>query len=385
MSTRTTFFTCCNAEYKHYVPMFIHSILFHNLDVDVEVCMETVEPSEEFRKAIQYLTERYPSSKILIRTRPDFLHVKLGERTFGSCANVIRFIETPEIKNEYVYIADVDIITLEKNVSQKHIDNMNKLGTKYSNIVRPNLSPKRLSGLNFTEWDAYYPILDYFELATRSLLSLDEVFLYEMVARKQQINETTTFRPIHGIHISPNRDPKEWIQTVAWNEAWKEFRISEEFLFLEQLYTDKMKEVIRIIDTVCLLDFRTEGRFTHIYQTNSWNSQESRSGPGSEVSHNITLLENLKEFVVKNNVRTILDLGCGDFNWMQFFDFSLIDKYLGIDIVSEEIEMNTKLFATEKIEFVHGNILNYQLPKVDLVISKDVLVHLDYAQAIAVL
>jgi len=298
---------------------------------------------------------------------------------------VIRFIETPEIKNKYVYITDVDIITLEKNISAKHIYNMKKLGTKYSNIVRPNLLPKRLSGLHFTEWDAYYPILDYFEMATRSLLSLDEVFLYEMTARKQQINETSEFRPIHGIHISPNRDPKEWIQTVAWNEAWKNFRLSEEFLFLEQLYSDKMKEVIRIIDTTCLLDCRTESRFTHIYETNSWNSIESRSGPGSEISHNTILLEKLKRFVSENGVRTILDLGCGDFNWMQLFDFSLIDNYLGIDIVAEEIEMNSKLFANEKIQFVHGNILNYQLPKVDLVISKDVLVHLDYAQAIAVL
>lgn len=382
---RTTFFTCCNAAYEHYIPIFVHSILFHNDDVDVEVCMETVDPSTEFKKAMEYLSSKYPSAKIKLRTRPDFLHVKLGERTFGSCANVIRFIETPEIKNDYVYIADVDIITLERNISEKHIDNMKKLGTKYSNIVRQNLLPKRLSGLHFTEWDAYYPILDYFEMATRSLLSLDEVFLYEMVARRQEINETSTFRPIHGIHISPNRDPNEWIQTVAWNDAWKKFRLSDEFLFLEQLYSDKMKEMIRFIDKVCLLDFRTEGRFTNIYETNAWNSKESRSGPGSEVAHNTTLLENLKKFVSDHGVRTILDLGCGDFNWMQLFDFSMIDKYIGIDIVADEIAMNTKFFANEKIQFIHGNILNYDLPKVDLIISKDVLVHLDYSQAIAVL
>jgi cyclopropane fatty-acyl-phospholipid synthase-like methyltransferase len=47
------------------------------------------------------------------------------------------------------------------------------------------------------------------------------------------------------------------------------------------------------------------------------------------------LLDLLEKFVKIFNVKTILDIGCGDFNWMKHFNFKLIDHYVGVDIVEQ--------------------------------------------------
>ena len=36
----TTIYTCCNKKYEHFIPIFVHSILYHNNDVDVEIGIE---------------------------------------------------------------------------------------------------------------------------------------------------------------------------------------------------------------------------------------------------------------------------------------------------------------------------------------------------------
>lgn len=130
---------------------------------------------------------------------------------------------------------------------------------------------------------------------------------------------------------------------------------------------------------------KIESIFTSTYDNNLWKGSESKSGPGSNLNINIKLLSILEDFVIQNNIKSILDVGCGDFNWMKHFNFDLIESYLGIDVVSSVINDNCNTYTTDKIKFEHHNVIEYKLPSFDLVLSKDVLVHLSYNDALDVL
>ena len=57
--------------------------------------------------------------------------------------------------------------------------------------------------------------------------------------------------------------------------------------------------------------------FSAIYSENSWGDAESRSGPGSTVVRTRLVRPAVTDPLVRLGVRSILDLACGDFNWMR--------------------------------------------------------------------
>lgn len=242
---RTTFFTCCNKKYECFIPLFIHSILFYN-DVDIEICVEDFEKLENnVIKCLEYLKENYKNSKILIRNA-NFNYFIIENKKYKIIPNIVRFLETPQIKNSFVYLCDIDIITLQKDIQKIHTDYILNNKIDYSNIVRPNSN--RLSGLHFTKWDSLYPLPDFEDLVKKGMLNHDEVFLYNLVKKKNKINEKLTFRPVHGIHISQNREKiLEW-GVKKWKEDWYFYRNSNSFKYLEHFFSELIKEKILKID-----------------------------------------------------------------------------------------------------------------------------------------
>ena len=243
---RTTFFTCCDKKYECFIPLFMHSVLYHN-DVDVEICVENIQDiSQEINNNIKYIKENYPKSLIKIRNG-NFDFVEIDNKKYNIIPNIVRFLETPTIKNHYVYICDIDIITLQTDIQKAHVDNMNKMKSDYSNIIRPNSN--KLTGLHFAKWSNYYPIPDYKDLAEKSMLNLDEVFLYNLVKKKNELLESATFRPVHGIHASLNReDVCDW-GIRQWRKQWFEYRNSSSFLCLEKEISDlTIVNIIKKID-----------------------------------------------------------------------------------------------------------------------------------------
>ena len=128
-----------------------------------------------------------------------------------------------------------------------------------------------------------------------------------------------------------------------------------------------------------------EGRFTEIYRLNSWGSGESASGPGSSLAETKNLRERLPELIEKLSIRTVFDAPCGDFNWMKHVIHQLKVEYIGGDIVAPVIEENRKMFGTGSIQFIHVDLVRDSFPRVDLVICRDCLFHLSYADARQVL
>ena len=124
--------------------------------------------------------------------------------------------------------------------------------------------------------------------------------------------------------------------------------------------------------------------FTRIYAGNRWSGQESVSGRGSDSSQTQALSRKLPPLLREIKVRSILDAPCGDLFWMRDLDLDGI-KYTGIDIVSDLIEENQERFAASDYRFLCSNLICDPLPRVDLILCRDCLVHLSYEDALAAL
>jgi len=132
----------------------------------------------------------------------------------------------------------------------------------------------------------------------------------------------------------------------------------------------------RILDPV-------EEIFTYIYKKNCWLSQESISGPGSELRVTHNMRQALTTLIKRLGITSIADAPCGDLNWMRHVDIGTC-RYIGIDIVQELIENNIRLFGTTR-EFMHLNLIEDIIEKVDLIICRDMLAHLTDEQIFKVL
>jgi hypothetical protein len=130
---------------------------------------------------------------------------------------------------------------------------------------------------------------------------------------------------------------------------------------------------------------RTEKIFTRIYLKNAWGGPESRSGPGSGSARTELLRSELTSLIKNLGVQSILDLPCGDFNWMRHVDLSAT-QYIGADIVAPIIAQNNSLYAQPGRRFERIDMLRDPLPRADLILCRDGLVHFsfsDIAQALA--
>ena len=113
--------------------------------------------------------------------------------------------------------------------------------------------------------------------------------------------------------------------------------------------------------------------FTKIYNTNYWIKG---SGSGSYIENTIEYNKYIIDFITKNNINSITDIGCGDWqsSYLIYQNFINID-YLGLDCVNFIIEKNKKYHP--KYNFKTLDILcNVDLIREsDVYIIKDVLQH----------
>ncbi len=125
--------------------------------------------------------------------------------------------------------------------------------------------------------------------------------------------------------------------------------------------------------------------FTAIFQANGWGDAESVSGPGSTESRGEDFRQELVAVLDACQVRSIVDAPCGDFNWMRHV---LADRrlptplsYTGIDIVEDLITRNVHRHASASCRFLCADITRADLPRGDVIICRDALVHLPFADA----
>lgn len=118
--------------------------------------------------------------------------------------------------------------------------------------------------------------------------------------------------------------------------------------------------------------------FSNIYANATWGRNEEGlgfSGDGSTVQNAAYYMNFLQNFIKANGIRSVVDVGCGDWSFSQHMNWNGI-RYFGYDAAAQVIERNQSKFATPTITFVQGDASRLDLPKADLLICKDVLQHL---------
>ena len=139
------------------------------------------------------------------------------------------------------------------------------------------------------------------------------------------------------------------------------------------------------------------------YSNAAWPPKQrySGSGPGSDLGYTTaTSLQFLREVIRGFNVTSMIDLPCGDANWIfDSWETDSLELYIGLDIVKSVIDLNSQRLAhhSNKV-FRHWDGVQCPLPKfstgeagggaggapraVDLIHSRDVLQHLTTGQGI---
>jgi len=159
----------------------------------------------------------------------------------------------------------------------------------------------------------------------------------------------------------------------------------EEEQYNYKLYKERKDQVIRNKGkTWGKLDNNLEEKFTDVYKNGIWLQNKSRSGAGSDDENTKILKQEFVKLINELKIDTLLDLGCGDFTWMKsIIDDLEIKKYMGIDIVESVISDNIKKYGSDKVDFVQANIINTILPQSDLILCRDVLLHLSFEYVIS--
>ncbi len=114
--------------------------------------------------------------------------------------------------------------------------------------------------------------------------------------------------------------------------------------------------------------------FTDIYARNTWRDGESVSGRGSSLKATEQLRKDLADFFKTRNIRSILDIPCGDYNWFRAIDHTF-DRYVGYDIVKDLMDLNAERYGSPTVQFRHANILETDYESADLALCRDFVIH----------
>jgi SAM-dependent methyltransferase len=120
--------------------------------------------------------------------------------------------------------------------------------------------------------------------------------------------------------------------------------------------------------------------FTRAYESDAWGSSESGSGTGSELRATADIRVSLPDLLSRLGATSLLDAPCGDWNWMRHVELP-IEEYYGVDIVPGVIEANQAAFGGEHRHFAVADLTRDVLPKVDVILCRDCLVHVSFQDA----
>ncbi|HEY8561399.1 MAG TPA: glycosyltransferase [Pyrinomonadaceae bacterium] len=111
---------------------------------------------------------------------------------------------------------------------------------------------------------------------------------------------------------------------------------------------------------------------------------ESLAGPGCSLKSTAEIRRALPLLVASLDVKSILDARCGDFNWQSALDLRA-EKHWGVDVVPSLIEANRRKYENERRRFFVADVRRDVLPAAELVLCRDLTVHLSFEDVFAAL
>ena len=127
--------------------------------------------------------------------------------------------------------------------------------------------------------------------------------------------------------------------------------------------------------------------FTKIYKESLWGESKSWfcSGTGSNESNSKKYIGFINDFLDSNDIKSIVDIGCGDFQVGKRFNLNN-RSYIGCDVVKDLIQYNQKNYSKDNhISFLHLDIVKDEPPIGDLILIRQVLQHLSNKDIKAIL
>lgn len=118
-------------------------------------------------------------------------------------------------------------------------------------------------------------------------------------------------------------------------------------------------------------------KFTKIYNDNLFQGDESRSGQGSSLGQTAIIRQEIPRLLKTLNATSLIDAPCGDLFWIKEMELP-VEKYIGIDIVAAIIKENTIKYADHQKTFLLRDLTADKLPKADVFLCRDCLVHLSF-------
>ncbi|MES2608152.1 MAG: class I SAM-dependent methyltransferase [Pseudomonadota bacterium] len=114
--------------------------------------------------------------------------------------------------------------------------------------------------------------------------------------------------------------------------------------------------------------------FQNIYDENKWNGG---SGPGSFPENTVGYREVLQDLISQEDIKSVSDVGCGDWQFMQLISIGADVTYTGYDVAHSIIDMNAQKFRAPNITFVAYSGDFTDIKPANLCVIKDVLQHLN--------
>jgi len=124
--------------------------------------------------------------------------------------------------------------------------------------------------------------------------------------------------------------------------------------------------------------------FDYIYRTRHWSGSEAASGEGAGWEQTAELRVALPAILRELQTRTLLDLPCGDFSWMRHLDLP-VTEYIRADLLSYLIGQHQARYTDDRHRFMTLNLSSDPLPRADLLLCRDCLVHLSFADIVRAL
>jgi hypothetical protein len=117
-------------------------------------------------------------------------------------------------------------------------------------------------------------------------------------------------------------------------------------------------------------------KFSKVYNNGLFFGKESLSGRGSDADQTRVIKNELPGILEKLNIKTFLDLPCGDLNWMSHVELGDV-SYTGADIVPELIEdLKIRFQDTGKNFICLDSSKDPIVSAYDAIFCRDLLVHL---------
>jgi Methyltransferase domain len=150
------------------------------------------------------------------------------------------------------------------------------------------------------------------------------------------------------------------------------------------------KSVLTFFKKIISKEREPEAVFSRIYYNNKWgidpDGKQFFSGPGSIDPNTEKYQQMLVDFINDKDIKSIFEIGCGDFRIMNTVLGKVNVNYRGADVVKGLVSHLKETHGNTKTDFVHMDAVSYDsFPDADLCIIRQVLQHLSNAQITEIL